>query len=97
MAVLTGVVGSGWLPAAHSRSFPGAARCLPSGLVTTKGRRWLDNRFCPRTEVVKQLLHRLLADQQRHEVPDRSVVEVGPEALNQDLHLIDRHRWELEV
>ena len=62
-----------------------------------RGRRGQDHRFCPRTEVVKQLLHRLLPDQQRHKVPDRSALEVRPEALNQDFHLIDRHRWKLDV
>lgn len=47
--------------------------------------------------MVEKLFPRLLSDQQRHEVPDRSVLEVRPEAFHEDRHLIDRHRRECDV
>jgi hypothetical protein len=56
-----------------------------------------DHSYCARTEVFEQLLLRLLPDQERHEVPDGGVVEVAPKALNQDRHLIDRHRRKCDV
>ena len=47
--------------------------------------------------MVKQLLLCLLPHQQRHKVPDRSAVEVRPQTLHEDRHLLDRHPRKLDV
>src|SRR4051794_39354583 len=44
---------------------------------------------------VEQLLLSLLPDQQRHEVPDAGTLEVRPQALDQDHHLLGGNRRKL--